>query len=187
LCLRTFFVITAGLRVVVETLASRNELPIIHLSEMKLKRNRITRLSGFTLLEVLIAMFVVCMCALMVAATMPVASASRHKSDLMNRASGLAQKQLEAIRGEGYVNANASQLAAFGLIDSAIPIGTNKYSFTNSDSTSLDNPAKVLPQGTGSVQINAITLNLTEVIVTLTWKDSSGNQAYSAGIILANL
>ena len=75
-------------------------------------------------------MFLVVACALIVAATMPIADVARGKADLLNKASGLAQKQLEAIRGVGYANINPSSLAGYGLIDSAGAIGTNLYSFT---------------------------------------------------------
>lgn len=133
------------------------------------------------------AIFVASMCALMVAATMPVASAGRNKGNLVNRASGLCQKELESIRGEGYVNLNPSQLASFGLIDSATAVSPNTYSFTNSDSANLDNPAKVLPQGAGTVNLTVVNQNITQITVTVTWVDSTGPQSFSAGTLLANL
>ena len=102
-----------------------------------MKRNR---KSGVTLIEVLFAMFLVVACALIVAATMPIADIARGKADLMSKATGMAQKQLEAIRGVGYANINAPALAAAGLIDSTTPITTSTYSFTNSDSANRDNP-----------------------------------------------
>ncbi len=43
-------------------------------------------------IEVLFAMFLVLACALIVAATMPIADISRGKADLLNKATGLAQK-----------------------------------------------------------------------------------------------
>ncbi|SRR5579871_4061860 len=149
-----------------------------------MKRNR---KSGVTLVEVLFAMFLVVACALIVAATAPIADVARGKADLMNKANGLAQKQLEAIRGVGYANVNATQLAAYGLIDSPSPIATNTYSFTNSDSSNLDNPSKILPSGVGTVKIEQIQTNLVRVTVSVTYSNNQRNQSVSLGTLIANL
>ena len=77
------------------------------------------RQGGFSLIEVLFAIFLSAMCAMVLAAGMPIANSSRARADAYNKATGLAQKQIEAIRTLGYPNATASQLASVGLIDAA--------------------------------------------------------------------
>lgn len=145
------------------------------------------RRSAFTLIETLFAIFLVFACAVIVAATMPMANTSRAKADLLNKAMGLAQKQLEAIHGVGFQNTNATQLASYGLIDSAAPVGLNTYSFSNSDSSNRDNPALILPGGSGTVTLNPINANEVQVIITVNYQDSQRSRSTSVGTIIANL
>lgn len=152
---------------------------------MKLSRKSLTR--AFTLIEVLFAVFLVGVSASIVVVTMPTATQSRIKADLNNKATSMAQKQLEAIRGMGYANVSANQLATAGVIDSASPVATNTYSFTNSDSAKLDNPALILPNGVGRVKIEQVDIDLREVIVTVTWNDRGVTRSITLGTLIANL
>lgn len=142
---------------------------------------------GFSLIEVLFAVFLVALCAVIVSASMPLANKARIRSDQYNKALNLAQKQLEAIRGKGYANATASQLYSLGLVDSTTPIATNTYSFTNSDSAALDNPSRILPSGTGSVLVEQADLDLRRIIVTVKWIDRGANKQVQLGTLVANL
>jgi Tfp pilus assembly protein PilV len=146
------------------------------------KRNRV---KGFSLVEVLFSVFLVVVCASIVAATMPVAN--RARADLYNKALNLAQKQLETIRGRGYANATVGQIYAAGLIDSTTPVETNTYLFTNSDSASLDEPSRILPQGTGKVMVEQADLDLRRVIVTVTWRVNGQTKSVQLGSLIANL
>src|SRR5947209_1236365 len=93
---------------------------------------------AFTLIEVLFAVFLVVVCAFIVAATMPISNASRAKASDMDKAMGVAQKELESIRGLGFANLTPTQLASHGLVDSATAVSANTYSFTNADSAASD-------------------------------------------------
>jgi hypothetical protein len=141
------------------------------------------------LIEVLFALFLLMTAALIVAATTPVATVSRNTSKLEDKAMDLAQKQVEAIRGAGYANANPTQLVSLGLIDSTNAIGTdpNLFGFTNSDSANLDNPGTVLPNGTGTVEVDQLNLNLVRITVTVSWSDRGNQQSYTLGTLMANL
>jgi prepilin-type N-terminal cleavage/methylation domain-containing protein len=145
------------------------------------------RQKGFSFLEILFAVFLLAVSAAIVVATLPVGTRIRHKSDDMDKAIGLAQKQLEAIRGEGYSNATSTQLASFNLIDSTTPVTDNTYSFTNSDSANLDNPALILPQGKGTVAVTQADIDLRQVVVTITWNDRGTARTYQIGTLIANL
>lgn len=145
------------------------------------------RRKGFTFIEVVLAIFLVVTSATIALATMPLSTSSRVKADLNNRATSLAQKQLEAIRGRGYANATASQLYAVGLIDNTTEITTNTYAFTNNDSAALDNPAKVLPSGTGTVKVEQVDLDLRRITVTVNWVDRGVNRSLVVGTLVANL
>lgn len=145
------------------------------------------RKRGSTLIESLFAVFLVLSAATVVLVTMPMGTTSRAIADLNNKAMGLAQKEIEAIRSLGYANATASQLYSFALIDSTSPIATNTYSFTNADSASRDNPARILPSGTGSVKIEQIDLDLRRITVTITYSDRGNTKSVSVGTLIANI
>ena len=142
---------------------------------------------GFTLIEVLFAIFLVVICALVVAATMPIANTSRAKASDLDKAMGLAQKQIEAIRGLGYPNVTATQLASNGLIDSTNPVTANTFSFSNSDSANLDNPSLVLTNGSGTVKVEQVNMDLRRVTVQVTWRDRVQYKTFSVGTLIANL
>lgn len=145
------------------------------------------RKRGFTLAEVLIAVFITALCAVLVAATMPTANRSRLKADLTSKAVGLAQKQLEAIRGLGYANVTPSQLLVYGLIDSTSTVTTDTYAFTNTDNAKLDNPSRILPTGVGLVKVENPENEMRRVTVTVTWVDNGRNRSFSVGTLVANL
>lgn len=152
-----------------------------------MSRRRTKTVRGFSLIEVLFAIFLASICAMILAASMPVANNSRARADLYNKATSLAQKQLEAISGLGYANATPAQLESFNLIDSATPVGTNTYSFSNVDIAQLDNPAQVLPNGSGTVEVSQVDLDLRKVVVTVNWVDRGRNRSLKLGTLIANL
>jgi prepilin-type N-terminal cleavage/methylation domain-containing protein len=145
------------------------------------------RRSGFTLIEVLFAVFLVTISGAMVAATLPISTDARARADLNNKATGLIQKQLEAIRGLGYQNATPGQLAFYGLIDSTATVAPNTYTFTNSDSAALDNPSRILPGGTGTILVEQPDLDLRRITITVTWVDRGRTRTLTDGTLIANL
>jgi len=118
---------------------------------------------------------------------MPVANQSRAKSDLRNVATSIAQKQAEAIKAQGYANVTAAQLVTLGLIDSATPVATDTYSFTNVDTTAFDNPAALLPSGIGRIVIRQAGLDIREVIIDVRWKEKGVDRQVRVGTLIANL
>ncbi len=145
------------------------------------------KIRGNTMMEMLFAILLVGVCAVILMASMPVATTSREKAELHNRAMALAQKELEAIRGLGYANINASTLASRGLIDNTTAVATNTYTFTNVDSTALDNPARILPSGQGFVIVEQADLDLRRVTVYVQWTTGGQTYEYRIGTLVANL
>lgn len=145
------------------------------------------RKRGFSFIEVLFAVFLVAISASIVAATLPLSTNARARADMNNKATGLVQKQLEAIRGLGYQNATATQLLSNGLIDSTTPVATNTYAFSNSDGAALDNPSRILPSGAGTVLVEQVDLDLRRVTVTVTWVDRGSTRSVTDGTLIANL
>lgn len=138
------------------------------------------------MIEVLFAVFAAGICALIFSAAMPAANKSRAMADKTNVAVGLAQKLLESMKTVD-PSLNPSTLYSAGLIDSPLPIGTNKYSFTNADAASRDNPATVLPTGTGAVTIELIDIELRRVTVDVAWKENGRDRAIKIGTLVANM
>jgi len=149
-------------------------------------RNR-KRARGFTLIEVLFGIFLVMLCATVLAASMPVGDRSRITANNQNVALSLAQKQMEAVRTAGYANLSVDRLAALGMIDDTDPISGNTYSFTTCDNAAVDSPADALPQGNGTITINQIAIDLREVIIEVTWFENGRERTVSLGTMVANL
>lgn len=141
---------------------------------------------GALMIEVLFAVFVAGVCALIFSLAMPVANRSRAKADYMNVATGLAQKELEALKSVD-ASLNPATLYANGLIDSASQVATNKYSFTNADTAASDSPAKTLPSGKGYVTIETIDIELRRVTVTVNWKEMGKDRSVTVATLVAKL
>lgn len=142
---------------------------------------------GVTLLEVLFAVFLVAVSATILAASMPSASRSQKIADLNNKATNLAQKELEAIRSVGYANVTPAQLVGVGLLDSVTPVATNTYAFTQVDQGASDSPSVLLPSGTGTVKIEQVGLDMRRVTVRVAWFHRGATRSVSVGTLIADL
>lgn len=147
------------------------------------------RRHGFSLIEVLFAIFISAICAVILASAMPAANNSRGRADLNGRAASLAQKMIEAVRGLGYPNATPTMLYNNGLLDSVTPIPgtTDTYSFTNVDSTKFDNPSRILPQGEGRITLENVDIDLRRVTVEVRWMARGRQMSVRVGTLIANL
>ena len=145
------------------------------------------RKRGYSLVEVLFGIFLAGLCAMVLAATMPVANNARAMANNQNTALSLAQKQMEALRAAGYPNMTAERLQASGLIDSATPVAANTFSFTNVDTGALDSPALRLPNGTGQVRVEQVGLDLRRITIILNWRERGRNKSVSVATTVANL
>lgn len=150
---------------------------------MKIKRLR----KGFSLVEVLFGIFLAGLCATVLAATMPVATNSRVQANYQNMALSLAQKQMEAVRSLGYANLTPQQMQTNLLIDSATPVDTNTFSFTNVDNAMFDNPSTVLPQGQGRITVEQVELDMRRVTVEVSYNYKGRTQRVRLATLIANL
>jgi type II secretory pathway pseudopilin PulG len=143
--------------------------------------------SGHTLAEVMMAVMMLAACALIFAATLPAAHKSRAKADNFNVATSLAQKTLEEIRTVGFVNTTPAQLATLGIIDSATPVTTNTFSFTNVDNGIVDSPGSTLPNGVGRLTIEDVDIELRRVTAVITWLEAGQTKTVSMAALVANV
>jgi len=139
------------------------------------------------MIEVLFAIFLAGLCAAVLAASMPIATISRTKADYRNKATSLAQKQLEAIKALGYANVTSTQLMAYGLIDNLTPVATNTFQWSNVDSALQDSVGTSLPSGTATILVDQPDLDLRRVVVTVSWKEKGQTKSIQLGALVANL
>ena len=147
----------------------------------------VSKKRGFSMIEVLLGIFMAGACATILSSTMPVATQSRAKADMSNKATSIAQKQLERVVSLGYSNITPAKLSTEGLIDSVTAVSTNTYAFTNSDSASADSVGNALPDSTGTVSIEQVDTNLKRVIVNITYRAGKNTRSVSIGTIIANI
>jgi hypothetical protein len=127
--------------------------------------------------------------AAVLVATMPIAHASRHRADLNNRATSLAQRQMEAILQRGFPNTFAENLHARGLLDSPSPVATDTFSFTNVDAGERDDAPRVLPGGIGRVQLvhpDGARRDIRRVTVWVQWIDNGETREVRLSTLVAN-
>ncbi len=162
--------------------------------------------SGFTLMEVAMAMMVFTMMTLMFAAVFPMAVRGAQHSSNYAQGTMLAQHKMDQLRTTGYIRlVDPAKLAPTGIIDNPQPAGypivsngATTYSFTSVDSlvsdgttkgyfaagstgtvTVSDYAAGAAPSGTSGVPAGT----LAYVTVTISWVGggiSSGSTSVSA-------
>jgi prepilin-type N-terminal cleavage/methylation domain-containing protein len=131
-----------------------------------MKRKLIKRKLGYTLIEVLVSLFVISMGAIMYTATLPMAAKGSRMVGNYQQASSLVQHKIDQLRAIGYGRLDYTNLlAALDIIDAA-PTGS-PYSFTTVDSLS-----SIYPGATGTIAISDYSTSIKQVTVTLTWSTS---------------
>lgn len=135
----------------------------------------------------MLAVFMAACMAGIVAAAMPVATFSRTKAENGDKATAIAQKEIESIRGLGYANLTAASLDSNGLIDSPTLSAGGTYAFTNVDSAQKDSPGTTLSSGTGTVRIEQVDIELRRVTVQVSWLERGRTRTYALSTLVANL
>ncbi len=139
---------------------------------------------GFTLIEVMVSVFILSAIALMFAVTIPAAKKAAYINGQYAQAASLCQHKIDELRaiGPGRMDSFA-ELRAAGAID-ASPTGS-PYSFTATDNldNNLNDPSQDLhmPSATGKLTItqNAKFADAMDATVTITWKPAS-HQAHTS-------
>jgi type II secretory pathway pseudopilin PulG len=152
------------------------------------------RRRAFSYVEVLFAIALALVSALVYSATMPMANKSRAKANHTNIATSLAQKQMEAIKSRGYASITAEALAKNepdigrpNLIDSSAPAGDGSFSFDTVDNEFFDAPPTVLPQGAGKIWVEQADLDLRRVRIEVSWVEGDKSRSVEIGTLVANL
>lgn len=156
---------------------------------------------GFSLVEVMFAVFMSLVCALVFSATIPIANRSREKARLNDVATALASKQLERIVARGYGLIDEVSLAQdrpteglprlIEVNNDGTPklISTNPdtYSFTTIDAVNGDSPSDLLPDGQGFVSLEQTMLDVRRVVVQVTWRENGRLRTVRIGSLVSNV
>jgi Tfp pilus assembly protein PilV len=171
-------------------------MPTLNVQPLSCCRAR-SRRAGFTLVEMMIAVFVFWMMIALFGAILPIAGQGSRSGSSYAQAALLAQHKTDQLRQGGFNKLNASQMASMKIIDAdtngapitattpaGLPAGTTSYSFTNVDNL-VDNGANqgYFPAGAqgilslspalgGSGAGGPTTSQALQVTVTLTWQNS---------------
>ncbi|MEI7985328.1 MAG: type II secretion system protein [Armatimonadota bacterium] len=143
--------------------------------------------NGFTLIEVMLSVFMVTCAGAILASAMPAATVSRMKGNYLNKAANFAQKEVELMKAQTYSNLTATKLFSADLIDSTSTIATNTYSCNNTDAAVGDRVSDILPNGTASVKIEQVDLELKRITLTVNWSEKGRSRSYVVGSLVANL
>lgn len=117
---------------------------------------------GFTLIEVMVAIFLVAMGAIMYSALMPMAAKGSRMVSNYQQASSLVQNKIDELRAVGYGRLDYADLRAAGIID-ASPTSA-PYSFTG-----VGGLAAIFPGATGALSLSDFSSTIKQVTVTVTW------------------
>jgi len=142
------------------------------------------KLSGFTLMEVVLAMTVFMMMALLYGAAVPVALRGTQQGENYTQAALIAQHKIDQLRSLNFATlGSGSLLYSDNIIDSATTNSDGSYSFTNTDHLVTAGTVQgYFPAGTtGTVLIQTDTSTMTmqsgvyDVTVTITWPKSTSH------------
>lgn len=151
----------------------------------ELRRNR----AGFTLIEVVVSIFILSVVAIMYTTTIPTARKAAYMNGQYAQATSLCQHKIDQLRAIGPGRMDTFQeLSDAGVVDTT-PTGS-PYSFTVKDNLDnhLNDPTEDvrLPQATGKMAItkNVLLTDAMDVTVTITWKPTL-HQAHTCTMSLS--
>lgn len=144
---------------------------------------------GMTLVEIVFAMGVLLMMALLFAAAFPMATQSRSKTSNRSIAVSLAERELEAARDAGYTSLGSyNGMASRGLVDGSTGSPTSSpYSITNVTLDTNQSIASSLPSGTGTLDVTTQSTELLKVTATVSWTEPTGPQSVTISTLITFL
>ena len=148
--------------------------------EIRLTKGAPNRRRGFIMLEALVGIFIVCLVALIYAASMSLGSRSTRMMQNTDQAATMFQHKSDQLRAVGYGRLDGADLLAAGIVDSA---GGTTFAFTNADKL-----ATALPSGTGTLSISDATADVKRVTITISWDGGQfkgKKEVLSADVLIA--
>jgi prepilin-type N-terminal cleavage/methylation domain-containing protein len=124
--------------------------------------------SGYSLIEVIVAMTLFSLATLVFAALFPAAAKTSKMNNLYAQAVSLAQHKVDQMRAVGYGRLDYTDLLAAGIID-ATPNASPFRFDQQSAADSTDDLSNFFPSDTSSITIADEATDLKRVTVTLNW------------------
>jgi type II secretory pathway pseudopilin PulG len=137
--------------------------------------------AGHSLIEVLIAVFVVAGCAMMFSALIPPSVKTGRMVGNYQQAASLVQHKVDQLRAVGYGRLNYTELSDAGIIDPDVT--TLPFHFDQ-----VDDLNSLYPGPSATVNVEDFSANVRRVTVTLTWTGSAykqGNGSLTAVALIA--
>lgn len=124
--------------------------------------------SGFTLVEVVVALFVFTLLMLVFSGTISVSMSASRMNGQYAQATSLCQHKIDQLRATGFGRINYTDLRSAGIID-ASP-ATQPFSFVTDDGV-----ANILPNATATITTSFLDTakQILKVTVTISWKNAS--------------
>jgi prepilin-type N-terminal cleavage/methylation domain-containing protein len=138
---------------------------------------------GFTWIEVLAAIFVTGITALIFSACFPMAARSQEMVADQQQALGLIQHKIDQLRAIGWGRLTYTEMRDAGIIDSSPSSGTFRF-------TQTDGVVAIYQNGTGTISVSDFATNIRAVTVTVSWTGSAarqGNGSLSVTALIARL
>jgi prepilin-type N-terminal cleavage/methylation domain-containing protein len=121
--------------------------------------------AGYSLIEVMVALFLVATGTIAFGAMVPMASRSARMNANYQQAVSLAQHKVDQCRAVGWGRLTYTELQAAGIID-ASPT-TSPYRFDGVDQ--LDGTGGVFPDATGTLTVTDFSSTVRQVTATIVW------------------
>jgi prepilin-type N-terminal cleavage/methylation domain-containing protein len=137
---------------------------------------------AFTLVEVVVAVFLLALAVLMFGAFYPTASRASRMSGNHSQAISEVQHKVDQLRAVGYGRLNYTELRAAGIVDAEA--GASPYEFHR-----VDELSRLLPNPTGTITVTYPATDLAQVNVRLTWSGSPSKAmegSHDVTILIAN-
>lgn len=144
-------------------------------------RMRRVRNKGFTWIEILAAVFVIGITAVIFGAIFPMAAKTQTMAANHQQALGIAQHKIDQLRAVGYGRLTYTELRNAGIIDSTSTVSPFRY-------TVVDDLASLYPTAVGTIAVADFSTTIRQVTVTLTWSNSArrpGNGTVSLMALVA--
>lgn len=139
------------------------------------------RSRGFTWIEILAAVFVIGITAMIFGAVFPMAAKTQAMAANHQQALGIAQHKIDQLRAVGYGRLTYTELKNAGIIDSTTTTSPYRY-------TTVDDLASLYPTAVGTIAVTDFSTTIRQVTVTLTWSNSArrpGNGTLSLSALVA--
>jgi type II secretory pathway pseudopilin PulG len=159
---------------------SAGEVEMVGEQRPKSQSHRSSR--GYTLLEVVTAVFLMSLGVLLFGSLYPTAYRSSRMSGQYSQATSAVQHKVDQLRALGYGRLTYNELRAAGVIDASPTASPFRFE-------AQDNLAAELAQPVGTITVAPVRTNLRQATIRLEWRGAPGRtrrSSHAVTILIAN-